>query len=158
MRRWLFMIIVAPVTFALGLSVAAILKEQRPVSLCALEAQPEIFAGKTFRFRALVKRHKDFIIAGSNCSADSGASVSIELAASEDAKASFPESFISADGETDIIYDVDAVIVGQLSPQIGMGCFAPKYHITNARVEHIFSVHRSTSSKDELEWYTSNSY
>jgi hypothetical protein len=66
---------------------------------------------------------------------------------------------MTPDRKLDDTYLMDAVIVGHLDSHFGMGCFGPKYHLTNARVERIFAVRRFHGDSEEvIKWYKSNSY
>ncbi len=57
-----------------------------------------------------------------------------------------------------IVHLTDAIIVGQLSPDFGLGCFGPKYHVKNARIERILSTRAFDESEDSVQWLKSNSY
>jgi hypothetical protein len=110
----------------------------RVISLCDLEANPSFYAGKTVRFRAIVERTKYIVVACSFCGVDTAtAAASIELDPGEVAKFTLPESLMSG-GEGDQIYLMDAVVIGQLDPHFGPGCFA--------------------DSRQSVEWVKSNSY
>jgi hypothetical protein len=156
-KRWLYRLSVGLATFAVGLSLTLSWNAHRAISLCELEADPSSYAGKTVRFRAIVERTKYMVIACSVCGTDTAACVSLELDPGEVARFTLPESLITR-GEGDQIYLMDAVVVGRLDPHFGLGCFAPKYRVTNARVERVLSVRQFEDIPQAVEWMKSNSY
>jgi hypothetical protein len=159
LKRLLYKLIVGLATFALSLSLTSIWNTHGAISLCELNANPSLYAGKTVRFRAVVQRTQKFILATSICDVDTAtASAGIELNPNEVAKFTLPVSTIASSGEGDRIYLMDAMIVGQLDSHFGMGCFGPKYHISNASVERVFSVQEFEHMPQALEWLISTSY
>jgi hypothetical protein len=157
-KRFFYGLVIGLATFAIGLSLVSILNAGRPISLCELEANPKFYAGKTIRFRAVIERSRHYITAGSTCRNGEIAGAVIELNSDEAAKFPLPESVRLADGESGDTYLMDAVISGQLNPIIGPGCFAPKYHVSGARVERVFSVRQFNNIREVLQWFKSNSY
>lgn len=157
-KRLLYRLLVGVMAFAVGLSFAALWKAHRPMSLCELEANPEAYAGKTIRFRGIVDRSRDIITACSFCSANIAAAVTIELTPEEAAKFSLPENSYTREAVNNESYAMDAVIVGKLDPYFSLGCFTPKYHIKNAKIERVIAVKQFSNFEEAVQWYKSNSY
>lgn len=158
-KRLLYKVMIGLACFAIGLSVTFIWNAHRAISLCELDANPESYAGKTIRVRAIFGKTKgDYITANSSCSSDTGASASIEFDSHNVANFSLPQSRNASDGESGQTYLMDAIIVGQLEPHFGQGCFAPKYHISNAKVERVFSVKEFEDVPQAVKWIKTNSY
>ena len=156
-RRLLYRSSIGLATFAIGLSMTSLWNVQRPISLCELDANPDSYGGKTIRFRGIVDKTQYFISAYSFCHSAKVPAVSIELDPSDVANLPLPESVMSC-GEWERYYLMDAVIVGQLDPYFGLGCFAPKYHISHAKVERVFSIQEFKDMEQAVEWTKSNSY
>ncbi|MDX6693007.1 MAG: hypothetical protein QOF02_610 [Blastocatellia bacterium] len=156
-KRLLYRLIAVSLAFVIGLGLTSIWKASRPMSLCELDANPAPYAGKTIRFRAVVTKTQNFILACSACG-DTAAGASIDLDPSEVAKFPLPESFMSRDEANVRIYAMDAVIVGTLDSDFGPGCFGPKFHISNARVERVLSFSPQLDLQTNLQWTKSNSY
>lgn len=158
-KRWLYRLAFGLATFALSLSLTSIWNAHRATSLCELEVNPSLYAGKTLRLRAVIQRTQNLIIAASVCGAGKASGgASVELDPNEAAKFALPVSSVPSSDHAERIYLMDAVIVGQLDPHFGTGCFGPKYHITNARVERVFSVQEFDNMPHAVEWLESNSY
>jgi len=157
-KRLLYKVLIGLACFAIGLSVTLIWNAHRSISLCELDANPETYAGKTIRVRAIIDRANNHITAGSICSSESAPMASLEFEPNEVAVFSLPQSRVTSNGEFDQIYLMDAIIVGRLEPQFGQGCFAPKYHISNAKVERVFSVKKFEDMPQAIKWMKTNSY
>jgi len=162
-KRLLYKVLIGLACFVIGLSVTLIWNAHRAISLCELDANPESYAGKTIRVRAIIQRTGskyigDYIIACSSCGSDTSASASIELDANELSSFSLPQSPLTLNREADQIYLMDATMVGRLEPHFGLGCFAPKYRVSNAKVERVFSVRKFEDMPQAIKWMKTNSY
>ena len=159
MKRLLGRLTLALITFAVGVSIALIWKANRALSLCELNANPHSFAGKTIRFRGLTQRMPAIILAGSACDNEEGAWVSVEFDSRELAKLPLDVPAARTSGNyLKSIHLTDAVIIGELDPHFGPGCFGPKYHVKNARIERILSSHEFVDLESSVQWFKSNSY
>ncbi len=159
MKRLLYGLTLALITFVAGVSVVSVWKANQALSLCELNSNPASFAGKTIRFRALTQRTPYIVLAGSACDTEEGAWVSVELDSSELAK--LPLDELAARTHEKYFKSInltDVVIVGQLDPEFGLGCFGPKYHVKNARIERILSSRAFDELQDSVQWFRSNSY
>jgi hypothetical protein len=165
MKRLLLKLMVGLAAFLIGLSTVSIRHAPPPMSLCELDANPAAYKSKTVRFRAIVERRRsaitekeyNFIYAYSFCdNINNLADVSVDLDASEAAKLPLEEVHTISDANH--LHLVDAVIVGQLDPYFKPGCFGPKYNISNARVERIFSTQNFEDFELANKWIRANSY
>lgn len=158
MKKILRKFTVLLVTFVIGVSAYSIYHRYSLTSLCDIEKNPQRYAGKEIRFRAIFDRSKHFISAGSYCSKESTGWTGIELAPNEVTNFPLPITDYDRGREPERIYLMDAIVVGQMDSYIGMGCFGPKYNIKNVRVERVISIREFEKSEQSLEWLKSNSY
>ena len=143
--------------FVIGLGLTSFRSSPQSISLCKLETHPSLYAGKSIRFRAVVQRTRSFVSAVSVCDDNSAPAVSLDLDADELARFALSQSSTSSSSDSDKAYLMDAVIAGQLDPHFGQGCFAPRYHIFNARVEKVISIQEFENSSQAVEWVKFNS-
>ena len=149
--------IVGLLTFVIGVSAYSVWYRYNPVSLCDIENHPRWYAGGEIYLRGVFERTKFSIGTGCRCDELNAPAAVIELAPNEITEFPLRESPIT-DNTSGQIYLMDAVIVGQLDKDIGMGCFAPKYQIKNAKVVRVISIREFDSQDEAWEWAKSNSY
>lgn len=157
-KRLLYRLMVGLITFAAGVGIVSIWKASRAASLCELNANPASYSGKTIRLRAVLQRIPDVVLAGSDCVTEEAAWASVELGTSDLAKLTLDEPSKSSDTVYQRIHLTDAIVVGELDPHFGLGCFAPKYRVTNARIERIISSNEFDGLESSVQWLKSNSY
>jgi hypothetical protein len=156
MKRILRKFAVLLVTFVIGVGTYSVWHRYNPASLCDIEKHPRLYAGGEVYLHGVFKRTKFGIGTGCRCGEFEAPAANIELAPSEIAELPLPESpIIDGVGQ---VYLMDAVIVGQLDKDIGMGCFGPKYNIKNVRIERVISIREFEDSDKAIEWLKSNSY
>jgi hypothetical protein len=158
-KRLLYKVLIGLACFVIGLSSASIWNAHRAISLCELDANPETYAGKTIRIRAILERIKgDYILARSSCGSDTVALADIELDANKLTNFSLPQSLIISNGKPEQIYLMDAIVVGRFKPPFRLGCVATQNRISNAKVERVFSVQKFEDMPQAVKWIKTNSY
>lgn len=168
MKRIFYKTIVALISFAIGLGSYLVLHKYETVSLCEIKAHPEEYAGRTVRLRALVSKERGRVTAGSICNANTAPSANIEMKQEDFEKFALPETkyeprkegtgFITdAFDEEGKVFIADVIVAGYLDPQIGMGCFAPEFTISNAKIERVLSIKEFDSSGQVNTWLESKS-
>ncbi len=140
-----------------GLSVSSIWHGRKTTSLCDIEANPTPYLGKTIRFRAFVERGKVITTAMSFCASEETASAILEIDPNIPTGFPWPASRATSSSEDDEIFFADAVVVGQLDPSVGPGCFGPEFNVREARIEKILSTKEFDNRHEAVEWVKSNS-
>ncbi|GEM_PF-5770221 len=127
-------------------------------SLCDIEKNPQMYAGKEIRLRALFDKWEYGIYASSHCSEDVMGWAFIELVPNEVANFPLPENIYPEDEKPKRVYKMDAVIRGYMDESIGRGCWGPKYFIRDVRVEQVIEIREFENSNKAVEWSKFNSY
>ena len=166
MRKWALRAGVFVLSYFLGCAATSLWFSHRVVTLCDIDANPQSYAGKVVRLRVFVSNDV-FIRSADNvsrylsaCSVCSGDDVipgaTLDLAS--DQIDLVPENRHVGRRVAERIYVTEAVISGRFEPpSFGIThCFAPKYQISNAKIERVISHHEFLTAAEFLEWSKSN--
>ena len=161
MKRWLFKLLVAALTFCGGYALVWQLGPGRPLSLCEIDAAPEHYREREVRARVWLERIKSastikegpagFISAFSLCQTNNLEGASVEFADVADAEA-IPSKW-SARGEDNPGSLTEAIVSGYLANDYGMlHCFRPKYTLQRAKLEKVLGTVTFANNDEAAAW------
>jgi hypothetical protein len=152
-----------------GFGTDSVWKTQRTLSLCDIEANPEKYAGQTVRLRVVVWKH---VLVGNVIDRELTINACVQCAGKDVLTcASVDENAGQLDLRETIRVQVgdrqwqdgrnyltDAILIGRFEPPPGItGCFGPKYHIFDARIERLMATREFENYEQGVQWLKSNS-
>lgn len=167
MKKWAIRIGAFVLSIVLGVGTSSLWNSNPLISLCDIDANPERYAGvvrlqvmvfKDVHIKAGVERRR-FITACSVCAGSEHltfASVDLDkqqLGILPEENHIWHEEHVS---ETERTYATEAILVGHFEPPVGStGCFGPKYHISEARIERVIANHEFQNHEQRTQWLKS---